>query len=125
METKYAGLIEQLERVTDAYEAALAAVKTLEAASGELTDVLGVSGGVIYLGDKFEECRAIHLDTEKFTAAALDCGSDFSHENKGEYTRFDCSMFGYRVFTLAREGSAEEAPLLELEEHRVGGTHNE
>ena len=114
METKYADLISQMERMTEAYEAALAAVQTLEAATGKLPDVLGVSGGVIYLGDKFEKCRAIHLDTKRFAEAALDCGSDFSHEYKDQYTRVECTMFGFRVFTLARKMTAKERFLLHL-----------
>ena len=114
MEAKYASLIEQFERVTEAYEAALAAVKAMEATTGELPDVLGVRGGVMYLGDKFEKCRAIHLDEERFAEAALDCGSDFSHEYKDEYTRVECTMFGFRVFTLARKMTARERFLLHL-----------
>lgn len=111
METKYASLIEQFERVTEAYEAALAAVKTLEETTGELPSVLGVSGGVIYLGDKFEKCRAIHLDSEKFTAAAIDCGSEFSHEDRDIHTRFECTLFGYRVFALFRDNERGYAKL--------------
>lgn len=113
METKYAGLIEQFERVTEAYEAALTAVKTLETATGKLPDVLGVSGGIIYLGDKFEKGRAIHLDSKKFTAAAIDCGSDFSHEDRDEYIYFECTLFGYRVFALFRDDERGYAELKE------------
>lgn len=114
MEAKYASLIEQFERVTEAYEAALAAVKAMEATTGELPDVLGVSGGIVYLGDRFEKCRAIHLDEKRFAEVALDCGSDFSHEYKDEYTRVECTMFGFRVFTLARKMTAKERFLLHL-----------
>ncbi len=114
MKTKYANLIEQLERVTEDYEAALAAVKALEAATGELPDVLGVSGGVTYLGDRFEKGRAIHLDEETLAVAALDCGSDFSHEHLKKYTRIECTLFGYRVFSLVAKDSAQEAYLLDL-----------
>ena len=114
METKYADLISQMERVTEAYKAALAAAKTLEAITYELPDVLGVSGSVALLGDKFEKGRAIHLDEERFAEAALDCGSDFSHEYQDEYTRVECTMFGFRVFTLARKMTAKEKFLLHL-----------
>src|SRR5678810_14920 len=115
METKYAELIDQLERVTEAYEAALAAVKALNATTGELPDVLGVSGGVTYLSDEFEKRRAIQLSAKILTAAAFDCGSDFQHGERGdEFTRVDCTLFGYRVFALVYKDSAEEAYLLDL-----------
>ena len=114
METKYADLISQMERMTEAYEAALAAVKAMEATTGELPAVLGVSGSIVYLGDEFEQCRAIYLDEERFAEAALDCGSDFSHEYKDEYTRVEYTMFGFRVFTLARKMTAKERFLLHL-----------
>ena len=114
METKYADLISQMERMTEAYEAALAAVKAMEATTGELPAVLGVSGSIVYLGDEFEKCRAIYLDEERFAEAALDCGSDFSHEYKDEYTRVEYTMFGFRVFTLARKMTAKERFLLHL-----------
>lgn len=113
MKTKYADLIGQMERVTEAYEAALAAVKAMEETTSELPDVLGVSGGVTYLGDKFENCRAIHLDSKKLTEVALDCGSDFSHEDKDEYTRIECTLFGYRVFALFRDDERGYAELKE------------
>ena len=112
MKTKFADLISQMGRMTEAYEAALAAAKAMEATTGELPDVLGVSGSIVYLGDKFEKCRAIHLDAKRFAEAALDCGSDFSHEYKDEYTRVECTMFGFRAFTLARKMSAKERYLL-------------
>lgn len=112
METKYADLIKQLECVTDAYEHALAAVKALEKTTRELPDVAGVSGGVNYFGDDFEEKRAIHVISGCFAQAALDCGSDFKMENCDKFTRFECTMFGYRVFYLAPKGSTGEALLM-------------
>ena len=114
MRTKFADLIGQMVRMTEAYETALAAVKAMEATIGELPDVLGVSGSIVYLGDKFEKCRAIHLNEERFAEAALDYGSDFSHEYKDEYTRVECTMFGFRVFTLTRKMTARERFLLHL-----------
>lgn len=114
METKYADLIKQLERVTEAYERALEAVKALETTTRELPDVAGVSGGVNYFGDDFEEKRAIHVISGCFAQAALDCGSDFKMEDCDEFTRFECTLFGYRVFCLATKGSAEEALLMVL-----------
>ena len=114
METKYADLIKQLECVTDAYEAALASVKAFEATTRELPDVAGVSGGVNYFGDDFEEKRAIHVISGCFAQAALDCGSDFKMEDCDEFTRVDCTLFGYRVVCMAAKGSAEEAYLLDL-----------
>lgn len=112
MKTKYAKLIEQLERVTEAYERALAEVKTLESTIGEQTDVLGVYGKVDYVSDKFEQRRAIHLSDKTFTDAALECGTGFTHECWERYTRFECTMFGCRVFALVDKNSAEEAYLL-------------
>ncbi len=114
METKYADLIKQLECVTDAYEAALAAVKAFESTTRELPDVAGVSGGVNYFGDDFEKNRRIHVISECFAQAALDCGSDFKMEDCDEFTRFKCTLFGYRVFCLATKGSTEEALLMFL-----------
>jgi hypothetical protein len=113
METKCADLLSQIERATEAYEAALAAVKAMEETTGELPGVLGVSGGVIYLGDKFENCRAIHLDSKKFTEVALDCGSGFQCETRDEYTHFECTLFGYRVFALFRDDERGYAELKE------------
>ncbi len=112
MKTKYADLIKQLERVTEAYERALAAVKTLESTIGEQPDVLGVSGGVTWHSDKFENERAIQLGADTFTDAALECGTGFNHECWERYTRVECIMFGYRVFALVDKNSVEEAYLL-------------
>ena len=114
METKYADLIKQLECVTDAYEAALEAVKAFESTTRELPDVAGVSGGVNYFGDEFEKGRAIHLGLKKLTTAAIYCGSDFKMKDCDDFTRFECTMFGYRVFCLAPKGSTEEALLMVL-----------
>lgn len=100
MKNKYAELINQLDRVTETYEHALAAVKALEATAGEQPDVLGVTGAVGYFGDDFEKNRAIHVRPEYFVQAAIDCGSGFKMEDRDDYTRFECSMFGYRVFSL-------------------------
>lgn len=116
MKNKYAELINQLERVTEAYDRALEAVKILDSTVGEQPDVLGVSGGVTYLSDDIENRRAIHLaDGKILTSAALDCGSDFQHREHGDkYTRVDCTLFGYRVFALVYKGSAEEACFMDL-----------
>lgn len=113
MKTKYADLIKQLERVTDAYDAALKAVKALETTTRELPDVAGVSGGVNYFGDDFEDNRAIHLIQDVFTPVALDCGSDFKMEDCDEFTSFDCTVFGFRVCALVYKGSTEEALLMD------------
>lgn len=114
MKDKYAILIEQMERVTETYESALVAVKALETTTGEQLDVLGVSGGVTWYGDKFEKDRAIQLGADTFTPFAIDCGSDFSLEHSDEYTRFYCTVFGYRVFSLIDKGSVEEAYLKDM-----------
>ncbi len=100
MKTKYADLIKQLERVTAAYNSALSAVLNLEEMVSEQSDVIGISGGVTWFGDKFEKERAIHLGADTFTPLAIDCGSDFKMEDREDCTQFECSMFGYRVFAL-------------------------
>ena len=114
MKTKYAELINQLERVTEAYELALEAAKALESTTGEQPDVFGISGGVVWYGDKFESERAIQLGADTFTPFAIDCGSDFSLEHSEEYTRFYCTVFGYRVFSLIDKGSAQKAYLMDM-----------
>lgn len=113
MKTKYAKLIEQLELVTAAYNAALSTVLNLEKMVNEQSDVIGISGGVSYFGDAFEKERAIQLGADTFTPFAIDCGSDFSLEHSDKYTRFYCTVFGYRVFSLIDKGSVEEAYLLD------------
>ena len=115
MKTKYADLIKQLDRVTDAYELALSSALNLERVTAEQQDVIGVSGGVEYYGDSFEKNRAIHIRQDVFTLVALDCGSNFSYENKADkgYVRFCCTVFGYRVFSLIGKGSLEESYLME------------
>lgn len=114
MKDKYAHLIEQLERVTEAYNTAFNAAKNFVAITGVQPDILGVSGGITYLGDNFEERRAIHLDAKILTAAAIDCGSEFQCDDWDDLTRIECSIFGYRVFALVAKGSAEEAYLMDL-----------
>ena len=116
MKTKYAKLIEQLELVTAAYNAALSAVLNLEEMVSEQSDVIGISGGVTWYGDKFEKERAIQLGADTFTHVALDCGSNVSYENKEDesYIRFCCTVFGYRVFSLIDKGSAAEAYLMDM-----------
>ena len=108
-------IIKQLERVTASYELALEAVKALETTTAEQPDVLGVSGGVTWYGDKFENERAIQLSADTFAHVALGCGYDFSYESREnkDYGLFRCTVFGYRVCALAVKGSAEEALLLE------------
>ena len=113
MKTKYVKLIEQLERVTAAYNAALSEVLNLEEMVSEQSDVIGISGGVTWYGDKFEKERAIQLGADTFTPFAIDCGSDFSFEHSEKYTRFYCTVFGYRVFSLVDKGSVEDAFLME------------
>lgn len=113
METKYADLISQMERVTEAYEAALSVAKTMAAVVNRYDDVLGVYGGVGYYGDDFEKNRAIHVTSDCFAQAAIDCGSGFKMEEQGKYTRFECSMFGYRVFALFRDDERGYAELKE------------
>lgn len=116
MKTKYASLIGQLERVTDAYERALAYAKNLESTVSVLPDILGVNGGVEYYGDSFEKNRAIHIGSDVFTLVALDCGSNVSYENKEDkgYVRFCCTVFGYRVFALVDKCSAQESYLMDM-----------
>ena len=114
MKTKYANLIVQLERVTAAYNAALSAVLNLEEMVSEQSDVIGISGGVTWYGDKFEKERAIQLGADTFTPFAVDCGSDFSLEHSDKYTQFYCTVFGYRVFSLIDKGSVEEAYLMDM-----------
>ena len=114
MKNKYGKLIKQLERVTAVYDTALAAVRELEHVIDAQEDVLGVCGGVNYFGDDFEKSRAIQLGQKKLTTAAIDCGSDFKMKDCDEFTRFECTIFGYRVFCLATKGSADEALLIDL-----------
>ena len=99
MKTKYANLIEQLERVTDVYNQAVESAKKIDGVIDGLDNVLGVIGSVDYL-DGYDINRAIHVTSRCFTPAAIDCGYDFKIEDREDYTRFECSMFGYRVFTL-------------------------
>lgn len=113
MKTKYADLIKQLERVTEAYNQAVQVAKNFKDVIDGLDDVLGVRGSVNYM-DGYDINRAIHVASDCFTPAAIDCGSDFTIEDWDDYTRVECSMFGYRVFALAHKGSAEEAYLLDL-----------
>ena len=116
MKTKYANLIEQLERVTGAYAMALSSMLNFERFTADQKDVIGVSGGLNYFGDDFEKNRAIQLGADTFTHVALDCGSNVSYENKEDesYIRFCCTVFGYRVFALIDKGSAEEAYLMDM-----------
>lgn len=112
MKDKYAKLIEQLERVTESYNQAVYAAKRMEAVINGLDDVIGVNGSVDYL-DGYDINRAIHVKSDSFVPAAIDCGSGFKIEGREDYTRFECSMFGYRVFSLIGKGSAEESCLME------------
>ena len=112
MKTKYANLIEQLERVTEVYNQAVQAAKKVEVVINDLDDVLGVNGSVDYL-DGYDINRAIHVASRCFTPAAIDCGSDFKMEGREDHTRFECSMFGYRVFSLLSGGESGYAELLE------------
>ena len=112
MKTKYADLIKQLERVTAVYDTALAAVRELERVTDTQEDVLGVYGGVNYHGEKFEAKRSIHLRLSSFIPAAMDCGSDFKTEDREDYTRCECTVFGYRVFTLFRDDEEGYADLM-------------
>ena len=99
MKTKYANLIEQLERATDVYNQAVQAAKRMASVIDGLDDVLGVQGSVDYM-DGYDINRAIHVRSSCFAQAAIDCGSDFKIEGREDHTRFECSMFGYRVFAL-------------------------
>lgn len=113
MKTKYEDLIEQLVRVTSAYNAALSSVINLEEMVSEQSDVIGISGGVTWYGDKFEKERAIQLGADTFTPFAIDCGSGFKMKDRYDYTRFECSMFGYRVFSLLSGDESGYAELLD------------
>ena len=110
MKTKYANLIEQLERATEVYNQAVQAAKKFKAVIDCLDDVLGVQGSVDYM-DGYDINRAIHVASRCFTPAAIDCGSDFKMEDREDHTRFECSMFGYRVFALL---SGDESGYVEL-----------
>lgn len=110
MKTKYAKLIEQLERATEVYNQAVYAAKRMEAVIDGLDDVLGVNGSVDYM-DGYDINRAIHVRSECFAPAAIDCGSDFKMEDREDCTRFECSMFGYRVFALV---GGDESGYVEL-----------
>ena len=112
MKTKYANLIEQLERATDAYNQAVHAAKKMESVIDGLDDVLGVNGSVDYM-DGYDINRAIHVTSDCFAQAAIYCGSDFKMEDRGDYTRFDCIMFGYRVFALFGDDERGYAELRE------------
>ena len=96
MKTKYANLIAQLDRVTMIYNKAVYAAKKFDAALVGLDDVLGVNVSVDYM-DGYDINRAIHVRSECFAPAAIDCGSDFKMEGREDYTRFECSMFGYAL----------------------------
>lgn len=113
MKTKYADLINQLERATEAYNQAVQAAKNFKGVADGLDDVLGVRGSVNYM-DGYDINRAIHVTSDCFTPAAIDCGSDFIIEDWDDYTRFECALFGYRVFALVHKNSADEAYLLDL-----------
>lgn len=110
MKTKYANLIEQLKRVTEVYNQAVYAAEKVGAVIDDLDDVLGVNGSVDYL-DGYDINRAIHVKSDSFLPAAIDCGSGFKIEEMEDYTRFECSMFGYRVFSLI---AGDERGYLEL-----------
>jgi len=112
MKTKYAKLIEQLERATEVYNQAVYAAKRMESVIDGLDDVLGVNGSVDYM-DGYDINRAIHVTSDCFAPAAIDCGSDFKMEDREDYTRFECSMFGHRVFSLL---SGDESGYVELKE---------
>ena len=112
MKTKYANLIEQLDRVTESYNQAVYAAKRMEAVINGLDDVIGVNGAVDYL-DGYDINRAIHVKSDSFVPAAIDCGSGFKIEERDDYTRFECSMFGYRVFSLICKGSLDECYLMQ------------
>lgn len=99
MKTKYAKLIKQLEHATEIYNQVIYAAKRMEIVIDALDDVLGVNGAVDYL-DGYDINRAIHVRSDCFVQAAIDCGSGFKMEDRDDFTRFECSMFGYRVFTL-------------------------
>lgn len=113
MKTKYANLIEQLDRATEVYNQAVYAAKKMESVINDLDDVLGVNGAVDYL-DGYDINRAIHVTSDCFAPAAIDCGSDFKMKDREGYARFECSMFGYRVFSLIDKGSVEEAYLMDM-----------
>ena len=110
MKTKYASLIAQLERATKVYNQAVYAAKRMEGVIDGLDDVLGVQGSVDYM-DGYDINRAIHVRSRCFAPAAIDCGSDFKMEEREDHTRFECSMFGYRVFALL---SGDESGYVEL-----------
>lgn len=112
MKTKYASLIEQLERATATYNQAVYAAKRMESVIGELNDVIGVHGAIDYM-DGYDINRAIHVRSSCFVQAAIDCGSEFKIEDREDYTRFECSMFGYRVFALLSGDESGYAELLE------------
>ena len=112
MKTKYASLIEQLERATEVYNQAVYAAKKFKAVTDGLDDVLGVQGSVDYM-DGYDINRAIHVRSSCFAQAAVDCGSDFKIEDREDHTRFECSMFGYRVFALLSGGESGYEELLE------------
>lgn len=112
MKTKYANLIEQLERATEVYNQAVYAAKRMARTIECLDDVLGVQGSVDYM-DGYDINRAIHVRSLRFASAAIDCGSDFKMEEREDHTRFECSMFGYRVFALFRYSEQGYAELLE------------
>ncbi len=112
MKTKYANLIAQLERVTAVYNQAVEAAKRMASVIDGLDDVLGVQGSVDYL-DGYDINRAIHVTSRCFTPAAIDCGSDFKMDGREDHTRFECSMFGYRVFALLSGDESGYAELLD------------
>ena len=112
MKTKYADLIVQLGLVTDAYNQAVRAAKNSDAVIDFLDDVLGVNGSVYYM-DGYDINRAIHVRSRCFAPAAIDCGSDFKMEEREDHTRFECSMFGYRVFAMLSRDESGYAELME------------
>ena len=112
MKTKYADLIKELERVTDVYNQAVEAAKKIYDVIDGLDNVLGVHGDVDYM-DGYDINRAIHVASRCFTPAAIDCGSELKMEEREDYTRFECSMFGYRVFALLSGDERGYVDLLE------------
>lgn len=120
MRTKYADLIKQLECVTDVCNQVVQATKKVNTVIDGLDDILGVRGSVFYM-DHYDIDRAIHIRSSCFAEVAIDCGTCLKMKHLGDYTRFECSMFGYPVFALFQEDEQGYVDLLK----KVEAIHNQ
>ena len=96
---KYANLIKELENTAEVYKQAVYAANKMKGVISGLDDVIGVTGSFVYLNELDLNLK-IHLSSEVFAQPAIYFGTDFKMEDGEDYARFECSLFGYRVFAL-------------------------